>query len=202
MTRPTHVQVNHPCDPILSSLTFLTAMTFVALAAAHSAIATPPLFMSTRSRLADLGIDLPPPPKAAANYVPYQVIGDMVYLSGHLPLKADGSIHKGLMTPETDLEVGTQAARQCGLNLIASLYSLLEGDLDRLVQVVKLFGIVQSSPDFHDQHKVLNGCSDLMVEVFGERGRHARSAIGTNALPLDIMVEVEAVVQIRGKSKE
>jgi enamine deaminase RidA (YjgF/YER057c/UK114 family) len=155
-------------------------------------------------KLSDLGIELPPPPKPAANYQPCQRTrscsgqgcGDLLYLSGHLPLNSDGSLQTGKITSET-VDQGYQAARQAALNLIATLKNEL-GDLDRVEQVVKLFGIVQSTDDFHEQHKVMNGCSDVFVEVFGkERGLHARSAIGTNALPLNISVEVEAIVRIK-----
>jgi enamine deaminase RidA (YjgF/YER057c/UK114 family) len=147
-------------------------------------------------KLSDLGIELPSPPKPAANYQPCQRSGDLLYLSGHLPLNNDGSLQTGKVAPET-VDQGYQAARQVALNLIATLKNEL-GDLDRVEQVVKLFGIVQSTDDFHEQHKVMNGCSDVFVEVFGkERGFHARSAIGTNALPLNISVEVEAIVRIR-----
>jgi enamine deaminase RidA (YjgF/YER057c/UK114 family) len=155
-------------------------------------------------RLAELGIALPPAPKPAANYVPVQRAEDSggattLYLSGHLPLNSDGSLWTGRIGGPggQTLEHGYQAARQVGLNLIATLQEHLDGNLDRVQQIVKLFGIVQSDPDFHEQHKVVNGCSDLMVEVFGkERGMHARSAIGTNALPLNTSVEIEAIVKV------
>lgn len=151
----------------------------------------------TNERLEELGITLPPAPAAAANYLPCQRSGNLLYLSGHMPLLQDGSILTGVCASEDDVDKGYKAARQVGLNLIATMNKELEGDLDRVEQVVKLFGIVQSTPDFHFQHKVLNGCSDLMGEVFGERGVHSRSAIGTNALPLDLMVEIEAIVQFK-----
>jgi enamine deaminase RidA (YjgF/YER057c/UK114 family) len=151
-------------------------------------------------KLAQLGIQLPPPSKAAANYVPVQRAGDLLYLSGHLPLNADGSMHTGKLGGEggKTVEEGYAAARQVGLNLIATLQKELGGDLDRVEQVVKLFGIVQSADNFYEQHKVVNGCSDLLVQVFGDpQGVHARSAIGTNALPLDLSVEIEAIVRFR-----
>jgi len=154
--------------------------------------------MSVSKRLDDLGIELPPVPAAAANYVPVQKVGDLWYMSGHLPMQSDGSLLTGKVgTGWKTTEEGYKAARQVGLTLLATLCKELDGDLDRVVQVVKLFGIVQSKDDFHEQHKVMNGCSDVLNEVLGERGVHARSAIGTNALPLDITVEVEAIVQIK-----
>ena len=140
-------------------------------------------------KLSELEIELPPAPKAAANYKPCQRSGDLLFLSGHLPINNDGSLQTGKISSQT-VDKGYQAARQAGLNLIATLQAEL-GDLDRVEQIVKLFGIVQSTDDFHEQHKVMNGCSDVFVQVFGEkRGVHARSAIGTNSLPLDISVEV------------
>lgn len=155
--------------------------------------------VETEKVLAQAGITLPPAPKAAANYLPCQRSGNLLYLSGHLPLNADGSLWTGKIgTHHQTVEHGYRAARQVGLNLIATLQQELDGDLDRVEQIVKLFGIVQSADDFHEQHKVVNGCSDLMVEVFGrERGQHARSAIGSNALPLDLSVEIEAIVRVR-----
>ena len=151
--------------------------------------------VQTEKRLADLGITLPPPPKAAANYVPVATCGNLLYLSGHLPLQEDGTLYTGRIGEDgQSLEHGYQAARQVGLNLMATIKNEL-GDLDRVEKVVKLFGIVQSTDDFKEQHKVMNGCSDVFAEVFGEKGIHARSAIGTNCLPLDISVEVEAIVQ-------
>jgi enamine deaminase RidA (YjgF/YER057c/UK114 family) len=155
--------------------------------------------VETERHLAEIGIVLPPPPKAAANYAPCQRCGNLLYLSGHLPLKEDGSLMTGRIGPSHNtVEYGYEAARQVGFNLVATMQHELGGDLDRVEQIVKLFGIVQSTDDFHEQHKVINGCSDMMMEIFGpERGLHARSAIGTNALPLDLAVEIEAIVRIK-----
>lgn len=163
--------------------------------------------VQTERKLRESGITLPPAPAAAANYQPVQRGGGddgLLYLSGHLPLNDDGSLHTGKLGRDgRTVEEGYQAARQVGLNLLATLQKECHGDLDRVVQVVKLVGIVQSYDDFHEQHKVLNGCSDLMVQALGsERGMHARSAIGTNALPLDICVEIEAVVRIQPDEEE
>lgn len=175
-------------------------MGFVSIASYLNTLhtASPLQMVQTENRLRELGITLPPAPKAAANYVPVQSSGDLLFLSGHLPMREDGSLLTGSIGDEQNLDHGYEAARQCGLNLLATLQKELGGDLDRVEQVVKLFGIVQCTNDFHEQHKVLNGCSDLMKEVFGEeRGLHARSAIGTNSLPLDISVEVEAIVRVK-----
>lgn len=123
-----------------------------------------------------------------------------MYISGHLPVQADGSMLTGRIGPESggqSLEHGYQAARHAGLNIVSTLKKQL-GDLDRVKQIVKVFGIVQSTNDFKEQHKVMDGCSDLMMEVFEKPvGYHARSAIGTSTLPLDISVEVEAIVEIK-----
>jgi enamine deaminase RidA (YjgF/YER057c/UK114 family) len=150
--------------------------------------------------LQQLGITLPTAPKPAANYLPCQRDGNLLYLSGHLPLSEDGTLsllHVGCMDA-TRVETGYQAARQVGLNMIATIRQELNGDLDRVEKIVKVFGVVQSLDDFHEQHKVVNGCSDLFCQVFGtERGLHSRSAIGANALPLNACVEIEAIVRIR-----
>lgn len=152
-------------------------------------------------RLKELGLELPPPAPPRANYnsICQGPGSTVVYVSGHLPFQLDG---KTLITGRIgedgkDVEYGYQAARQVGLNLVATLKDQL-GDLDRVEKVIKIFGIVQSTNDFKQQHLVINGCSDLMMEVFGnEIGFHARSAIGTNTLPLDVSVEIEAIVQIK-----
>jgi len=180
-----HYNLEHNRQPQSHPITCATALAMV----------------ETEKKMAEAGISLPPAPKAAANYLPCQRSGNLLYLSGHLPLKQDGGLMTGKIgasSPHQTVEYGYQAARQVGLNLIATLQNELDGDLDRVDQIVKLFGIVQSTDDFHEQHKVVNGCSDLLVEVFGkERGMHARSAIGTNALPLDLAVEIEAIVRIK-----
>ena len=151
------------------------------------------------NRLADLGIALPPPGGPKANYnVACFESPTLLYVSGHLPVKLDGSMVTGSVGPGgLSLEEGVEAARCCGLNLISTIQAQLGGDLDRVEQVVKLFGIVSSKQEFTEQHLVLNGASDLMMQVFGERGYHARSAIGTNTLPLGIAVEVEAIIKVR-----
>ena len=151
-------------------------------------------------KLEEKGITLPKPAGPRANYSPVMKVGDMMYVSGHLPFDTDGNLMTGRIgdTPELDLDHGYNAARLCGLNLISTIQANLDGDLDRVVKVVKLFGIVQSNEKFKSQHLVMDGCSDVMMEVFGEEvGLHARSAIGTSTLPLNMSVEVEAIVQVR-----
>lgn len=147
-------------------------------------------------RLNALGVVLPEPLAPVANYVPFVVAGDLVHISGQVSVDPAGGI-RGVVGQEVDLETGQKAARLCGINLLAQIKAAAGGDLDRVARVVKLGGFVQAGPDFFDIPKVVNGCSDLMVEAFGDAGRHARSAVGVYRLPLNFAVEVDAVVQIR-----
>ncbi len=146
-------------------------------------------------RLKAIGIALPQPVAPVANYVPFVRSGNLVHISGQISIASDGGI-KGTVGVDVDLETAQQAARLCGINLLAQMKAACEGDLDRVVRVVKLGGFVQAGPDFIDIPKVVNGCSDLMVEVLGDAGRHARSAVGVYKLPLGFAVEVDAVVEI------
>ena len=145
-------------------------------------------------RLKSLGIELPQPVAPVANYVPFVVSGNLLHISGQVSTDASGGI-KGTVGAEVDLETGQRAARLCGINLLAQMRAATD-DLDRVRRVVKLGGFVQAGPDFFDIPKVVNGCSDLMVEVFGDWGRHARSAVGVYRLPLNFSVEVDAVVEV------
>jgi enamine deaminase RidA (YjgF/YER057c/UK114 family) len=151
--------------------------------------------MTIETRLAELGITLTTPPAPIANYVPFAEVGGLVHVSGQVSRDANGPI-TGRLGAGVDAEAGAAAARTCAIQLIAQLREACGGDLSRLVRVVKLTGFVNSAPDFTDQPKVVNGASDLMVEVFGDRGKHARSAVGVAALPLGVAVEVEGVFQI------
>lgn len=146
-------------------------------------------------RLAALGISLPRPNPPVANYVPFVRAGDLVHISGQVSVDAEGGI-KGIVGEDVDAERARQAARLCGINLLAQMKAACDGDLDRVVRVVKLGGFVQAGPGFYDIPQVVNGCSDLMVEAFGDAGRHARSAVGVYRLPLGFAVEVDAVVQV------
>jgi enamine deaminase RidA (YjgF/YER057c/UK114 family) len=150
--------------------------------------------MTIADRHAELGIALPEAAAPVASYQPVVVDGRRAYLSGQLPF-VDGKLVTGKLGAEVSLEQGQQAARACGLMILAQLKAA--GVLERVEQVVKLGGFVASTPDFTDQPKVANGASDLMVEVFGEAGRHARSAVGVPVLPLDAAVEVDAIVALR-----
>ncbi|MTJ79763.1 MAG: RidA family protein [Telmatospirillum sp.] len=149
------------------------------------------------ARLAELGIALPVAAAPAANYVSYVISGNQLVLSGQLPAKDGKLACLGRLGDGVSVEDGYQGARLCGINLIAQMKAAL-GDLDRVKRVVRLGGFVNCAPGFTDQPKVVNGASDLMVEVFGDAGRHARSAVGAPALPLGVAVEVDAIVEIAG----
>ncbi len=146
-------------------------------------------------RLAAAGIVLPQPNAPIANYVPFLRVGELIHISGQVSLDVSGGI-KGVVGEDVDLDTAQRAARLCGLNLLAQMKAACEGDLERVTHVVKLGGFVQAGPGFFDIPKVINGASDLMVEAFGEAGRHARSAVGVYRLPMNFAVEIDAVVAI------
>lgn len=145
--------------------------------------------MSIETKLAELGITLPDAPAPAANYVPFVISGNMLFVSGQI------SALKGKLGADLAVEAGADAARGCGLSLLAQAKAAL-GSLDRVKRVVKLGGFVNSTPEFTDQPEVINGCSNLMVEVFGDAGRHARAAVSAPALPRGVAVEIEAIFEI------
>lgn len=147
-------------------------------------------------RLAELGVTLPDAPAPAANYVPFVKVGDLVHVSGQVPMK-DGAFVTGKLGQDMEADAGADAARLCAISLLAQLKAACDGDLDRLVRVVKLVGFVNSTPDFGDQPKVINGASDFMVEALGDAGRHARSAVSAASLPFGVAVEIEGVFQIK-----
>lgn len=148
------------------------------------------------ARLTSLGLTLPDAPAPAANYVPYVQVGDLVFVSGQISQGPDGLI-TGKLGEALTVAEGAEAARRCGLSLLAQARAACGGDLDRIVRVVKLTGFVNSTPDFTDQPEVINGCSNLMVEVLDEAGRHARAAVSAPALPRGVAVEIEAIFQVR-----
>jgi enamine deaminase RidA (YjgF/YER057c/UK114 family) len=153
--------------------------------------------MSTpEERLASLGLALPQPTRPVANYVPFVRSGDALYISGQVSTDAAGGV-RGVVGEDVGAEEARRAAQICGLNLIAQMKSALDGDLARVTRIVKLNGFVQAGPGFFEIPQVINGCSDLMVAVFGDAGRHARSAVGVYRLPLNFAVEVDAVAQVR-----
>jgi enamine deaminase RidA (YjgF/YER057c/UK114 family) len=151
--------------------------------------------MSAEKKLKELGITLPPVSAPAANYVNAVQTGNLLYLAGKGPLAVDGKRPSGKLGREFTIEQGYRHARTTGLDLIAVMKAEL-GSLDRVKRIVKVLGMVNCMPDFTDPPKVINGASDLFVEVFGERGRHARSAVGMNSLPMGIPVEIEMIVEV------
>ncbi len=146
-------------------------------------------------RLATLGVTLPRPAAPAANYVPFVESRGMLYISGQIPVGPEGIQFIGRLGEGFEIEEGRKAARLCAINVLAQARAAL-GDLDRVGRIVKLTGFVNAAPTFSDHPKVVNGASDFMVEVFGERGRHARSAVGVAGLPFGVAVEVEAIIEI------
>jgi enamine deaminase RidA (YjgF/YER057c/UK114 family) len=153
--------------------------------------------MSVEQRLKELGITLPKVGAPIGNYVHAKKVGTLVYLSGKGPPDGtDGKMPKGKLGAGMSVEEGYQHARQVGLVLIAAMKDAIGGNLDRVGEIVKVLGMVNAAPDFEDHPKVINGCSDLFVEVFGERGRHARSAVGMSSLPGGIPVEIEVIVAV------
>ena len=146
-------------------------------------------------KLAQMGITLTTPPAPAANYVPSVRVGNTLYVSGQISQNAQGLL-TGKVGDSVSIEDGAAAARTCAIALLTQVKAACDGDLDRLVRVVKLTGFVNSTPDFTDQPKVINGCSDFLVEVLGDKGRHARSAVSAGALPLGVTVEIEGIFEI------
>ena len=152
--------------------------------------------MTVAARLAALDITLPEPAKPVASYVSFVQTGNLVHVSGQLSNDASGGI-KGTVGVDVTPEQAAAGARLCAINLIAQIKAAVDGDLERVVRIVKLGGFVQAGPGFTAIPAVINGCSDLMVEVFGDAGKHARSAVGVYQLPLGFAVEVDAIVEVR-----
>ena len=152
--------------------------------------------MGADARIQELNLDLPNAPKPVATYVTAQRHGDLLYVSGHGPYQSDGSLIIGRLGENMDVPAGQAAARQTGLAILATVRSHL-GSLDKVVKLIKVLGMVNSTPDFGDQPLVINGFSDLMVEVFSDAGKGARSAVGMGALPKGIAVEIEAIFQVK-----
>ena len=150
--------------------------------------------MDINSTLIDKGIVLPDAPPPAANYIPFVKIDKLVFISGQVSQNEDGFI-KGVLGKDLDVEQGYSAARQCGISLLAQLKNAVKGDLNKVTKVVKLGGFVNSALDFTEQPSVINGASDLFVELFGEKGRHARTAVGAN-LPLGVAVEIDGIFEV------
>ena len=155
--------------------------------------------MGADARLTELGLELPTPPRPLANYVTAARSGTLLFLSGHGPVREGRVLYQGTVGRNLTIEEGQAAARLTGLNLLASARDAL-GSLDRVRRVVKLFGMVRCAEDFVEHPKVINGCSDLMVEVFGDAGRHARSAVGMGSLPFGVAVEIEMILEVSGSA--
>ncbi len=151
---------------------------------------------SIDARLSDLGIDIVQPAAPVANYVGHVRVGNLVFVSGQIPLKDGKMPYVGKVGDTVSLDEAQAAARLCAINIIAQLKAACEGDLDRVRRIVKLTGFVNSTPEFGDQPEVINGASDLFVEVFGDKGRHARAAVSAGALPRQVAVEIDAVAEI------
>ncbi len=148
------------------------------------------------TRLAELGVTLPDAPAPAANYVPFVITGDIVYVSGQISQNENGLII-GKLGADLSVDEGAAAAKTCAISLLAQAKAACGGDLDKLKRVVKLTGFVNSTADFTDQPKVINGASDFLVEALGDAGRHARSAVSAGALPLGVAVEIEGIFQLK-----
>ena len=145
----------------------------------------------------NLGLNIPELPKALANYVPFKIVGKTMYISGQAPVRNGEMIYKGKVGSDISIEDGVQAAKLCVINIISALKTGIEGDWDKLDSFVKLTGFVNCQDNFTEQPKIINGASDMLVEIFGDQGRHARVAVGSNALPLGIAVEIDAIVQLK-----
>jgi enamine deaminase RidA (YjgF/YER057c/UK114 family) len=147
------------------------------------------------ARLKSLGVELPPVPTPAANYVPFVISGRQIFVSGQIPVTPEGVKYVGKVGREISVEDGQKAAMICAINILAILKSAA-GDLDKIGSIVKLVGFVNGAPDFIEPQKIVNGASDFLVAVLGEKGRHARSAIGVGTLPFGVAVEVEAIAEL------
>lgn len=147
------------------------------------------------ARLRELGLELPAAPAPVANYVPYLISGDHLYVSGQISKAADGTLIAGRVGDTASVETGIEAAKACALNILAQAQAAL-GSLDRVTQLVRLTGFVSSGPDFTDHPKVINGASDLMVAVLGDKGRHTRAAVGVSSLPVGAAVEIDAIFSV------
>lgn len=157
---------------------------------------TQPLPGTPEMRLKDLGLHLPDAPAALANYVPALISGDLLFVSGQIARKADGSVFTGCLGAGVTVEEGQDAARSCALSILAQARTAL-GSLDKIVQVLRLTGFVASTPAFQQQPQVINGASDLLVAVLGDKGRHTRAAVGVASLPAGAAVEIDAILKVQ-----
>lgn len=153
--------------------------------------------MKREEKLKKMGLILPDAPTPIASYLPYKIAGNMLYISGQGPIYNGKQMYTGKVGGTCSMEDGYEAAKYCALNLLAQMKAAV-GDLDRIQEIVNLKGFVSSEDDFHCQPAVINGASDLLVELFGESGRHTRCALGVNSLPTDIPVEIELIAELNG----
>ena len=151
---------------------------------------------TAEDKIKELGLQLPAAGKPLANYVKYVRTGNLIFLAGHIPTKTDGTNITGKVGKDLTIEQGYEAAKVAALNLIATLKDALGGDLNKVKRIVKVNGYVNCLPDFTEQPKVINGCSDLLVQIFGDKGKHARAAMGMVALPSNVPVEIEMIVEV------
>ena len=172
---------------------FLLLLPFLSILTLVESLAS----MSVPDKLKELGITIRSATAPKGNYCLSVRTGNLLHLCGHIPQREDGSFHKGRLGQDMTVEEGYESAKCCGVNILNTLHQELDGDWTRVVRIVKLVGFVNSANDFEQQPAVMNGASDLFAEVFGEAGVHARSAVGTNVLPLGVATEVEAIVEIR-----
>ena len=153
--------------------------------------------MDLAAKLTELGYELPQAAAPAANYVPYVIADDdMLYVAGQIPFLNGEKMHMGRLGEDLDIEAGVEAARACGLNILAQAHAAVNGDWGKIKRLVKLGGFVNCTPDFYDHPKIINGASDLMVEVMGDAGKHARFAVGAPSLPLGVAVEIDAIFEL------
>lgn len=152
---------------------------------------------SFEENIMQLGINIPDMPSPLANYVPYKVSDNVVYVSGQGPVLNGDLMYKGKVNEDISIEDGIKAAELCCINIIAALKKSINGDWNRLDSFLKLGGFVNCKDDFYDQPKIINGASDLLVKIFGDQGKHARFAVGSNALPMNISVEIDAIIKIK-----
>jgi enamine deaminase RidA (YjgF/YER057c/UK114 family) len=174
---------------------FAAGLAAASLLSSSSASAQQASGGSAEAKLRELGIELPKAMAPVANYVPAVRVGNVIYLAGSPPIKPDGKFATGKVGIDVTLDEGYQRARLVGVGLLAMMREEL-GNLDKVVRVARVFGMVNAAPDFTDHPKVINGCSDLFVQVFGDRGRHARCAVGMASLPFNISVEIEAIIEV------
>lgn len=153
--------------------------------------------MSIENKINELGLSLPTPAVSVANYVPYVITGNLVSISGQLPMGADGPQYIGKVGDNVSEDEAIEAAKLCALNILAQLKAALGGDLERVVRIVRLGGFVNCVDGFAAQPAIINGASNLMVEIFGDKGRHSRAAVGVNALPFNVAVEIDALIEIK-----